>query len=174
MLLVIVLIFVLLVAGLLAFAATKPDNFRIERTAQIAAPPEKVFGYLNDFHRWAEWSPWENIDADLKRAYSGPSAGKGAIYEWEGQKTGMGRMEILESDLASRLLIQLDFIKPMQARNTTDFTLQAANDGTRVSWAMFGPSAYTHKLMTIFFNMDKVVGGDFAKGLTSLKALAES
>ncbi len=174
MLLIIVLVVVAVIALVLAFAASKPNSFRIERSIVIAAPPEKVFSHLNDFHRWTDWSPWEHVDADLARTYSGSESGKGAVYGWEGKKTGVGRMEILESTPPSRVLIQLDFIKPMQARNTTDFTVRKADGGTVVNWAMFGPSSYSHKLMTSFISMDKIVGGDFEKGLASLKALAES
>jgi len=49
---------VLAVGALLVYAATRPDSFRIERSATIKAPPEKVYALVNDFHRWAAWSPW--------------------------------------------------------------------------------------------------------------------
>ncbi len=163
-----------LVAALLAYATTRPDTFRIERTASIKAPPDKVFAYLNNFPKWSAWSPWEKLDPELKRTMSGPAAGKGSIYEWEGNgKAGKGRMEIIESTPASRLVIKLDFQKPFEAHNTAEFTLKPVGDSTVVNWAMFGPNLYVAKLMSVFFSMDRMVGGDFEKGLATLKAESE-
>ncbi|MGH8429221.1 MAG: SRPBCC family protein, partial [Solimonas sp.] len=119
------LIAVGLVAVLFAYAATRPDSFRIERSAAIQAPPEKIYPHIDDFHRWTAWSPWEKIDPALKRSYSGAPAGKGAAYAWEGNKNvGSGRMEITESSAPSRIVIKLDFMKPFEAHNTAEFTLR--------------------------------------------------
>jgi uncharacterized protein YndB with AHSA1/START domain len=162
------------IAALLAFAATKPNTFRLERSITINAPPEKVFALVNDFKEWRQWSPWENVDADLKRDYSGAASGVGAVYAWEGQMTGQGRMEIVESTPAERVSIQLMFIKPWQATNTAEFALTPnAQGGTNAMWAMFGPSPFMSKVMQIFMSMDAMVGKDFEKGLAQLKAAAE-
>ena len=86
------------IAGILAFAATKPDTFRVERSAVMKASPDKVFAHFDDFHNWGAWSPWEKMDPGMKRTFSGAAKGKGAVYEWDGNdKVGAGRMEILES-----------------------------------------------------------------------------
>ena len=162
------------IAALLLYAATRPDSFRLERSAQIQAPPEKVFALIDNFHDWTKWSPWENIDPALKRSYSGPEAGRGTIYAWEGNnKAGSGRMEIIESMPASKIAIKLDFLKPFEAHNTAEFTLTPKDGGTAVNWAMYGPNPYMAKLMQMFFSMDKMVGGQFEQGLTNLKAAAE-
>jgi uncharacterized protein YndB with AHSA1/START domain len=159
----------------LVYAATRPDSFRIERSAVIQAPPEKVFSFINDFHRWTAWSPWENIDPQLKRTYSGAQSGKGAGYAWEGNsKVGSGSMEIAEAAPA-KIVIRLDFLKPFEAHNTAEFTLAPGAQGeTTVNWAMFGPSPYVSKLMGVFFNMDRMVGGQFEQGLANLKTAAET
>jgi hypothetical protein len=163
------------VAAVLVYAATRPDSFRIARSATIKAPPEKIFAQIDDFRRWTAWSPWEKIDPQLKRTYSGAGAGKGAAYAWEGNKdVGSGRMEIRESAAPSRILIQLDFLKPFEAHNTAEFTLQPGPQGTAVTWAMYGPSPFLSKLMGIFFNMDRMIGGQFEQGLANLKAISES
>jgi uncharacterized protein YndB with AHSA1/START domain len=163
------------VAALLIFAATRPDSFRIERTASIKAPPEKVFAFINDLHRWTAWSPWEKIDPALKRSYGGAESGKGATYAWEGNgKVGSGRMEITDSVPASKVAIKLDFIKPFEGHNIAEFTLQPGAQGTTVTWAMFGPSPYLSKVMGIVFNMDRMVGGQFEQGLANLKAVSET
>ena len=172
---IVLIAIVVLVAGLLAFAATRPDSFRIERSASIKAPPDKVFAQINDFHRWTAWSPWEKLDPQLKRSYTGAERGKGAAYAWEGDsKVGAGRMEVMESAAPSKIVIKLDFIKPFEGHNTAEFTLLADSGGTRVTWAMFGPSPYLSKVMGMFFSMDSMIGGYFEQGLANLKAISES
>ena len=163
-----------LLAAVLGYAATKPNTFRIQRTASIKAPPQEIFPLINDFHSWSAWSPWEKLDPALQRAYSGAESGTGAVYEWEGnKKVGKGRMEITEASSPARIIIKLDFFKPFEAHNTAEFTLQSQGDATTVTWVMHGPQPYMFKVMTTFFNMDKMVGKDFEAGLANLKSIAE-
>jgi hypothetical protein len=172
MILTIAVIVVAVLAGVLAYAATRPDTFRIERAAGIKAPPEKIFPLIDDFHSWVTWSPWENIDPALKRTYSGAATGKGATYAWEGNsKVGTGRMEITESSVPLRITIKLDFIKPFEGHNTAEFRLEPKGGATTVTWAMFGPSTYLSKVMGLFFSMDRMIGGQFEKGLANLKEI---
>lgn len=174
MLATIAIVVVVVIAGVLGYAATRPDSFRLERSAVIKAPPEKVFALISDFHAWVSWSPWEKLDPDLMRTYGGAASGKGAVYAWEGNgKAGSGRMEIIDAPAPSRITIRLDFIKPFEAHNTAEFSLQAQGDATTLTWAMYGPQPFIAKLMSLFFSMDKMVGKDFEAGLANLKALAE-
>jgi len=175
MLPIIVLIIVALIAALLIYAASRPASFRIERSTAINAPPEKIFPLINDFHRWNAWSPWEKLDEGLKRTFSGPASGKGAVYEWLGNnKVGQGRMEITDATAPSKVTIKLDFLKPFEAHNTAEFTLAPQGGATRVNWAMYGASPYMARLMGLVFNMDKMLGASFDQGLANLKAQAES
>jgi uncharacterized protein YndB with AHSA1/START domain len=168
-----VTIFVL-ISAILIYATTKPDSFRLERSTTIQAPSDKVFALLNDFHLWGSWSPWEKLDPQMKKTFSGSETGLGTVYDWEGNKAaGKGRMEITESVPATKILIKLDFLKPFEAHNTTEFTLTPKGDATEITWAMYGPSPYMSKLMTVFISMDKMVGKDFEEGLANLKGLAE-
>lgn len=163
----------LLIAGLLIFAATKPDTFRVERTTSIKAPPEKIASYINDFHNWGAWSPWEKMDPKMKRTFSGTPSGVGTVYEWQGTgQVGAGRMEIMDIT-PSKTTIKLDFSKPFEAHNTAEYTLEPTGDGTQVTWAMFGPTPYMSKVMSVLFNVDKMVGKDFETGLANLKMVAE-
>lgn len=163
-----------LIAASLGYAATKPDTFRIQRATRIKVPPEKIFPFINDLRRWNAWSPWEKMDPALKRTYSGAESGRGAVYAWEGNnKVGQGRMEITESAPSSKITMKLDFIKPFEAHNFAEFTLESKDDLTNVTWAMYGPSLYFGKVMGLFFSMDKMVGKDFETGLANLKAAAE-
>jgi uncharacterized protein YndB with AHSA1/START domain len=161
-------------AGVLIYAATRPDAFRIERSTSIQAPADKVFALINDFHQWVSWSPWEGIDPALKRTYSGAASGVGTAYAWEGNtKVGAGSMEITAATPPSRIVIKLDIRKPFEAHNTAEFTLAQKDGATQATWAMFGPSPYLSKLMGLFFSMDRMVGGQFEQGLAKLKAVAE-
>lgn len=170
----IAIVVVVLIAGVLVFAATRPDAFRVERSVNIKAPPEKIYPYFDDFNHWAAWSPWEKLDPAMKRTFSGAPRGKGSVYAWEGNsKVGAGRMEILESSPSSKLLIKLDFIKPFEGHNTAEYTLTPSGDTTQVTWAMYGPAPYISKLMGVFVSMDKMIGKDFEAGLANLKAAAE-
>jgi len=172
---IIVLIVAVVVAAFLGYAATRPDTFRIERATSIKAPPERIFPLINDFHAWRQWSPYENIDPALKRTYSGAASGKGAVYEWEGNnKVGSGRMEITESSPPNRVVIALHFIKPFEARNTAEFTVQPKGGSTDVTWAMHGPSPFMVKVMSTVGAMDRMLGKQFEQGLANLKAAAET
>ncbi len=165
---------VLLIASVVFYAATRPDSFRIERSATIQGGPERIFALVNDFHRWEAWSPWEKIDPQIRRTYGGAGEGTGAIYEWSGNKNiGKGRMEIIESVPSSRVVIKLDFITPFEAHNTVEFILMPQANTTLVTQAMYGPSPFVSRLMGLFFSMEKMVGGKYEEGLASLKALAE-
>jgi uncharacterized protein YndB with AHSA1/START domain len=173
MLKTIAIILALLIAAVLIYAATKPDDFRIERSTTIKAPPEKVSAYVTDFKQWAAWSPWEAKDPAMKRTYSGAATGKGAVYGWEGNKeVGTGRMEILDVQ-PQKVAIKLDFLAPFEAHNTAEFTMQAEGDSTKLTWAMFGPANYMTKVMSVVMSMDKMVGPDFEAGLAKLKEAAE-
>lgn len=167
-------IIALLVAAVLIYAATRPDAFRIERSTSIKAPAEKVFALINDFHQWEAWSPWEKIDPEIKRTYSGALSGKGAVYAWSGNKDiGQGRMEIIESSSPASVVLKLDFITPFEAHNTVEFTLVAQGNSTTVTQAMYGPSPFISKLMGLFFSMEKMVGEKYEEGLANLKLIAE-
>jgi hypothetical protein len=173
--LMIIILAIVLIAAVLFFAAARPDTFRVQRSMNIKAAPEKVFTLINDFRNWDAWSPWEKMDLTMKKTHSGAESGKGAVYEWEGnKKVGQGRMEIIESSPASRILIQLDFIKPFEGHNMAEFMLKAEGGSTSITWAMYGPSPYFAKLMGLFCNMDNMIGKDFEAGLASIKTIAEN
>jgi hypothetical protein len=170
---IIVTIIVLIVA-LLAFAATRPNAFRVQRTARINAAPDRIYANLEDFHRWTAWSPWEKMDPAMRRTHSGAPKGVGAVYEWEGNsKVGKGRMEIVKASTPTELTVKLDFLKPFETHNFAEFTLRPVGASTDVTWSMFGPSPFVSKVMGIFFDMDRMVGTDFENGLANLKTVAE-
>lgn len=165
---------VVILAIILGMAAMKPDTFSVKRVVSIKAPPEKIAALITDFHQWGSWSPWEHLDPNMKRTFSGAPSGKGAVYEWEGNKdVGKGRMEITDAATPVKTVIKLDFMQPFESHNTTEFTLLPQGETTTVSWNMSGPMPFITKIMTVFMNMDAMVGKDFDKGLSNLKTVAE-
>lgn len=165
----------LLFAVLLIAIATRPGQFRVTRSAQIAAPPEVVFQLIDDFHSWSTWSPWEKLDPGMNREFSGATRGKGAVYSWSGNaQVGSGGMTITESQPPERVEIRLEFKQPFEATNMTTFALKPAAGGTQVEWAMSGNNDFMGKAMSLFMNMDQMVGKDFEQGLANLSAAAEA
>jgi hypothetical protein len=164
-----------LLIGLLLFALTRPDSFKVERRISIQAPADKVYGLVSDFHHWPAWSPWEKLDPAMKRTHSGAANGLGAVYAWEGNdKVGAGRMEITGAQAPGVVDIKLDFLRPFASSNTTRFALTpGAGGATEFVWTMQGPMPYVSKLMSVFVSMDKMIGKDFETGLANLKAAAE-
>ena len=172
--LIAVFVLVALLVVLLGLAATRPNTFRITRTVDVGVPPERVFPHVADFEKWRAWSPYEKYDPAMTRTVSGATHGKGAVYEWTGNnKVGTGRMEITDATAPSRLTIKLDFMKPWEAHNVAEFTFERHGEVTRVEWAMTGPASFSHKLMGMLMNFDKMIGKDFAEGLENLKGVAE-
>lgn len=165
---------VLLIGVLLAYAASKPDAFHVQRSTNIQTPPEKIFPLINDFRHQASWSPWEKMDPAMKRNLSGASSGKGAVYEWDGNsQVGKGRIEITDSIPPSKVTMKLDTTSPFEAHNTVEFTLNPTGNSTQVTWAIDGRQPYVGKVMSLFMDCDKMIGKNFEAGLASMKTLAE-
>jgi hypothetical protein len=150
------------------------DTYTVERSVTIDAPLARIYNQIADFHRWVNWSPWEDLDPDLKRTYSGAEKGVGAAYAWSGnRKAGQGRMEITETSEPSKVRIDLQFEKPFKARNEIVITVVREGSDARVTWSMTGQNNLVTKVMGVFKSMDKMIGPDFEKGLARLKATTE-
>jgi hypothetical protein len=170
---IVAVVLALVIGVVLALALTKPDEIRVTRSTTIKAPPEKISPLIDDLHAWVAWSPYEKKDPAMQRSYSGAERGKGAAYAWSGNgNVGSGRMEIVDST-PRKIVIKLDFITPFEGHNIAEFTLAPKADATGVTWTMSGPAPLLSKVMQVFFNMDSMIGDDFAAGLASLKAVAE-
>jgi uncharacterized protein YndB with AHSA1/START domain len=166
---------VALVGGVLLYAATKPDTFHVQRSINIQAPPEKIFAVLNDFHQSASWSPYEKKDPAMKRAFSGPESGKGAVYQFEGNKeVGKGRLTITDTTPSSKVVIALDMDEPFEGHNIVEYTLNAKGGSTDVTWAIHGQQPFIGKVISLFIDCDKMIGKDFEVGLANLKAVSET
>lgn len=154
----------------IAFVATRPGRYRVERSAVIAAPAESVYGAVADLRRWAEWSPWEKLDPQMKKEYVGAPGVAGSSYYWSGNKqVGEGRLTLVEGSAPSRIVYRLEFLKPWKSEATSEFTFSPEGTATRVTWAMSGRADFVAKFFHLFMNMDSMIGRDFEKGLAALK-----
>jgi hypothetical protein len=164
-----------LVAAFVAYVATRPDAFRIERSQRIRGKADAVFARVNDLREFNTWNPFAAADPAAQIVYTGSNRGVGAAYEWDSTgRAGKGRMTIVESQAPRRVVMRLEFLKPFVATNTAEFSIVSEGPVTNVTWAMTGTCGFVHKLCGLVFNSDKMVGGEFAKGLASLKNLVES
>lgn len=163
----------IVVPALLALIATRPPSFRIARSTTIAAPAEVVFAQIEDLHGWEQWSPFENSDMTMSKAYAGPRAGVGASFHFVGKKIGEGRMTITESTPHQRVCVKAEFMRPFAATNQIEFTVTRVPAGVGVTWAMSGSNTFAGKAISLVVNMDRMVGKDFEQGLANLKRLSE-
>ena len=171
----VLLAIVVVVAVLAVVVATRPSTYRIQRSIHLAAPPEVTYAQVVSLHRWEAWSPWAKLDPAAKSTYEGPAAGVGAIFRWAGNnQVGEGSMTIMESRPAELVRFRLDFLKPFKVTNTAEFTFQPDGGQTVVTWSMTGKSSFICKAVGLFMNMDKMIGGQFEKGLADLKSVSEA
>ena len=167
----IVRIVLMLIVLFLVFVNSRPSTFHVERSATIAAPTDSLYPRLANFHAWDAWSPWAKLDPKMKLEFAGVDGAVGSSYSWSSTmaKVGQGRMTLTDAQPSSKLAIKLEFLKPFQSTNVCSFNLSPDGTGTKLTWAMDGPLDFMGKFMGLFMNMDKMVGGDFEKGLASLK-----
>ncbi|MDB6123463.1 MAG: hypothetical protein JWQ71_2456 [Pedosphaera sp.] len=171
----ILIVIAVIIVVFLVIVALQPAEYRVVRSGTITAPPTVVFEQVNDFHKWEAWSPWAKLDPAAKNTFEGPTAGTGAIFSWAGNKdVGEGRMTLTESHTNDLIRIKLDFIKPMTSTALTEFTFKPEGNQTTVTWTMSGHKDFMSKAFCMFMNMDKMVGGDFEKGLAQMKLSAET
>jgi polyketide cyclase/dehydrase/lipid transport protein len=172
------IIFLALIAIVVVFAgivAMQPSEFRVARTTTISAPASSVFAQVNDFHKWENWNPWGKIDPAMKQTYEGAPSGIGAIYTWTGNaQVGEGRMTLTESRPSDLIKIKLEFLKPFAATSLAEFTFKPEGDQTVVTWSMIGQCNFIAKTIHLFISMDKMIGGQFEKGLARMKAEVEA
>jgi hypothetical protein len=169
------LIALAVIAIVVVVVAARPAEFRVSRTATIAAAPPAVFAQVNDFHKWDAWNPWATLDPAMKQSYEGAPAGVGAVYTWAGNsQVGEGRMTLTESRPSDLIRIKMEFLRPLAGTSTAEFTFRPEGDHTVVTWSMEGRNNFMAKAIHLVMNMDKMIGGQFEKGLAQMKAVAEA
>lgn len=168
----ILLVLVAIIGIILIVAAFQPAAYHVERSAVVQAPPSIVYAAVNDFHNWAQFNPWQDLDTNAKLSFEGPMNGPSSKFNWEGNSDmGSGNMTIIASEPNERVDIDMQFIKPMEGEARTAFTLQPEGTGTKVTWSLDGENNYIGKIICLFMDMDKMVGGEYEKGLAKLAEL---
>ena len=174
------IVYVLIAVGVilamfLAIVALQPADYRVSRSAAIKAPPAEVFAQVNDLRSMNAWSPWLEPDPQAKLSYDGPAAGTGALFSWDGNNhVGAGRLTIIDSRPNDLIRIKLDFLRPFASSADAEFTFKPEGDQTVVTWTMTGRKIFLTKLFCLFMSMDKMIGGNFEKGLATMKSRVES
>lgn len=165
----------LAIAIVLGLAAAKPDTFRYERSIVIEATPEEIYPYLSDIRKSLEWSPWEEKDPAMNRRFGVLTEGVGALYAWDGNgDIGAGNLEIVEATPDRTVKMRLEFIRPMKAINTAEYTIKPQGDGqSEVVWSMYGETTFPGKIVSVFIDCEKMIGAEFEKGLAKLKEIVE-
>jgi hypothetical protein len=163
------LIALLLLAGLLL-----PNAARVERTITTTASPDTVYGIVNGFARFNEWSPWADLDPKTRYAYSGPPTGVGASMTWTSDKAevGSGSQEILAVEPGRSVTTRLDF--DSNVATSTMRIEPATGGGSRITWSF--DTSFEGNFAGRYFGLllDRMIGADYEKGLARLKALAEA
>ena len=166
---------VVIIAVFVAVVATRPAQFRVERSTTVAASQADAFAQVDDFHKWEAWSPWLKVDPNATSSFEGPSEGKGAVFRWAGNdEVGEGSMTITESRPNDLVRIRLDFLKPFAGTSTAEFTFKPEGDQTKVTWSMFGENNFIAKAISLFIDCDKMIGDKFEEGLANMKSVLET
>jgi hypothetical protein len=164
---------VVVIVLFLAFVATRSADYRASRSLVIAAPPDVLFGWVNNHRRFNEWNPWLKLDPNVKNTYSGPDAGVGAACSWDGDSNiGAGTATITESKPGELVRMRMEWKRPMEGVGTVEFTFKPEGDKTAVTWLMYGKNGFMGKLVSVFIDCDAMVGPKFEEGLASLAAVA--
>lgn len=167
--------FVLIAAGVLFAASRQPEAYHVERSVVTNAAPISVYAVLQDFRRFGEWSPWEELDPAMKRTFEGPETGVGSIYKWDGNdKVGAGKMTITGAEPNAHVDVALEFLRPFPSSSQVRWSVAPEGGGSKVTWAMDGKNdTLVAKAFSLFVDMDAMLGKDFEKGLAKLKTVAE-
>ena len=170
-----VAVIAILIVALLVAISTRPDDFRVSRSAVIPAAPAVVFGNVNDLHKWEAWSPWAKLDPNSKATFAGPQEGTGSSMAWAGnEQVGEGKMTITDSKPNEQILMKLEFIKPFAGTSDTEFTFKPEGNGTLVTWTMSGKNNFIGKAFSLVIDCDKMMGPQFEQGLDNMKKAVAS
>ncbi len=165
----------LLILGFFVAVAVQPSHFEVHRSTKIAASPAAVFEKINDFKKFQEWSPWATLDPNAKYTFEGTETGTGSVMKWAGNsEVGEGSLTIVESDPMKGVKQKLSFTKPFVANN--DVSIEFRPDGenhTVVTWNLAGKNDFMGKAVSLFMNMDEMIGSMYEKGLATLKSQLE-
>ncbi len=159
-------------AILVVVASFQSDEMKVSRSSVIPAAPDAVYAVVNDFSKWMSWSPWADIDPQMKSNLEGPAQGVGAKLHWDGNmEAGAGTSHLTATKPNEYVHMRIDMTRPMAGSTEVQFTFAPEGAGTKVTWAMQGKKPFIGKLMGLFMDCEKMCGDDFEKGLANLAKL---
>lgn len=168
------IIVVLILVAVVVFVSTRPAEMVVSRELLIKATPELIFPYINNSKKSNEWMPWHEDDPHVKMTYSGPDEGVGSMTLWTSKgKMGTGNAEVIESIKNQNVKTRLTYTKPMTMSQLAEVSLQSTSGGTLVRWSVSGKNPVIGRIMCAFVNMDKMIGGNFEKGLVNLQKIVQ-
>ncbi len=166
----------LLIAAILIIAWLTKKEYAAEREIIINKPPQQVFDHIKFLRNQDNFTKWATMDANMKKEYFGTDGTVGFISAWDSdnKKVGKGEQEIKKITEGKRLETELRFIKPFTGLANAYMTTEPyGNNATKVKWGFDSKMKYPMNILLLFMNMDKMIGEDFATGLTNLKNVLE-
>jgi uncharacterized protein YndB with AHSA1/START domain len=149
-----------------------PGTFTVVRSAEIAAPPDKVYALVADPRGWKQWSAWNKRDPQMQIVYGGPPSGVGAKWEWKSKSQGDGAMTFTAAEPGRRVGFDLYF-PDFGTTSKGELLFEPRGAGTRVTWTMNGDMGKNPLFHWFALAADSMVGKDFDEGLAGLKTAAE-
>ncbi|MCR9142520.1 MAG: SRPBCC family protein [bacterium] len=164
-------VFAALVLVFTSGVACLPEEARVERSIEIAAPVGVIFEQVVDLKKNEAWSPWAAHDSTMVATYGATTRGVGATSSWTSEEMGSGSMEITRVVPNSRVEVALDFKEEGKAESFWSFEPQG--DVVKVTWGFVSrPDGFGAKVFALM--MDSFVGPYYEEGLEKLKGIAES
>jgi len=162
-----------LVAILAAVAVGLPAHVTVARTVVINAPESAVFPYVNNLHRFGDWSPWKLRDPQLAITYGGPEEGKGALIQWTSQKPsiGTGNMQISDSNLNRSVELAANF---NNLEGTSSFEIAPSGSGSKITWSFGYDTGSSPLKRWKALMLDGFIGSEYRAGLDRLKETVEA
>jgi uncharacterized protein YndB with AHSA1/START domain len=147
-----------------------PKDFSMKRSMVFEATPEQIYPLISDFQQFQNWSPWKEKDPNAINTFTGTPGQAGHAFSWKGNhEVGTGTMRF-DSVFANRKTVYaLDFMEPFESHATGEFILEPADKGTRVTWSFNTHFGFVESAFMVFMSMEKMLGGDFEKGLSNMK-----
>ncbi|PQO26998.1 SRPBCC family protein [Blastopirellula marina] len=147
-------------------------RFHVEKSIEIAAPPEKVYETVVDYATWSRWSPWLCSEPDAVVTVSENSNAIGSLYSWEGKIVGAGEIEHVQLEPGRSIVDEIRFTKPHRSSSSVRFDFERTQSGTLLTWQMDGSLPWFLFWMTSM--MQTFIGMDYERGLKMLKEYIET
>ena len=146
-------------------------KYQVAKSIDIKAPLEHVRGFVCDFSKWQEWSPWLIVEPSCSVDVTGPADQPGHTMSWDGEVVGSGIEKLIRSE-EQLLTYDLEFLKPFKSKSKVRFQFKTNGNSTSVDWIMDAKMPLFLFFLTNLFK--SLIGMDFERGLKMLKAIAEN